>query len=856
MYVGTGQDGLPLPGTGPGPAYGPKAFNAGNPLFSGDVKDAFRFAINPPAREQITPVFPDLVLELASTAGNVAANNFCPTRPCPGAISVQDPGMLVVNYRNEPVALRVYDPNKVGPDGKLGAQAGGLNTKGVTVPEQAGDLAFALQSRTDRAIPQLNVQPGLGTVMNGTRFPAPINAGGVGPGDPFTPMLRTYAGDPVRVKVQAGGHEEEHNASIHGLKWLQGGSGHGSAPNSGWRNGQAAGLAEQFTMNTPVMADMGNGLGNADYAWSVDAANDGWWSGMWGLMRNYTLPQANLFQLPGKKPQIPLNLADFTLPAAERTQQGGVLFGVCPSNAPRRNYDLTVVLANKALSNALGVTLPITGDVATLNVGARLDPLGGTLIYNPRNAKVTSTVIPDAGGLPVEETHFGPLHDPTAIMYVRTSDLDANGKLSSTAPVEPVVLRAAAGDCINVTLRNSLPAIVPDLATYSTLQGLVKRDRFLVEGATRFDNNLIRASSHVGLHPQLVEFDVTRNDGVNVGRNPVQTVAPGGVRTYQWYAGDLGLGAVVNNPFSQFVDLVTVVPTPVEFGGFSLMPADKIKQGAKSLVGAMVVEPRGATWTEDTQVFNRQGDTATKRLTRAQATVCPAGGTCTNSVPNAFRDFSLVLTKGNTHYYKDGLPVGHMNGEGVGIPEDSQEASGVLLNYGVEPMWFRHGILPQASFSGPGSYGEIRNAHAAYSNSIKVPGLGSVATGDPVTPVFIATAGKQARLRMTNPFGTTRGSTFQMHGHLWQRDPYICPGEARNGLTGACNMTTVGSRAIGVNPQGFYEGGRESWTPAAHFDIVMPSAGGGNGVTGDYLFRDSASFGNASGLWGIMRVGP
>ncbi|MBP2682637.1 MAG: hypothetical protein H6Q79_676, partial [Deltaproteobacteria bacterium] len=35
--------------------------------------------------------------------------------------------------------------------------------------------------------------------------------------DPFTPMMRTYAGDLVRVKMQAGGHEEEHNASIHGL---------------------------------------------------------------------------------------------------------------------------------------------------------------------------------------------------------------------------------------------------------------------------------------------------------------------------------------------------------------------------------------------------------------------------------------------------------------------------------------------------------------------------------------------------------------------------------------------------------------------------------------------------------------
>ena len=42
-----------------------------------------------------------------------------------------------------------------------------------------GDLAFALQSRTDRAIAQLNVQPTAATVINGTRFPPPINAAGV-----------------------------------------------------------------------------------------------------------------------------------------------------------------------------------------------------------------------------------------------------------------------------------------------------------------------------------------------------------------------------------------------------------------------------------------------------------------------------------------------------------------------------------------------------------------------------------------------------------------------------------------------------------------------------------------------------
>ena len=63
-------------------------------------------------------MFPDLVIEVAG--GVIPA---CPTRPCPQAISVQDPGALVTNYRMESVGLRVFDPNRIGPDGKPGMQA-------------------------------------------------------------------------------------------------------------------------------------------------------------------------------------------------------------------------------------------------------------------------------------------------------------------------------------------------------------------------------------------------------------------------------------------------------------------------------------------------------------------------------------------------------------------------------------------------------------------------------------------------------------------------------------------------------------------------------------------------------------
>jgi len=842
VYVGAGPDGRPLPGATPLDRFTGVAA----------ISDAFRYAINPPARQQIAPVYPDLVLEVAS--GGIPG---CPARPCPQAIDVQDPGLFVVNYRAEPVALRVFDPAKPGPDGKPGAQADGL----------AGDLSFALASSlTDskgvntplpRVIPELNM-----TETQLGFWTTPLNSpAAVAPNDPFTPMIRAYAGDIVKVKIQAGGHEEEHNASIHGLKWLQGGSGQGHSPNSGWRGSQAAGISEQFTLTMPEVPLPKASKSNPfkDYLYNVDSSMDGWWSGTWGLIRAYT----TVTDLP--------TLPNNTKPKPDRITNAADFNGVCPITAPVVDVNVVAILANDLLPNP-GVAIvpvdpltqtPIPADVlATQHVGGLLNPAGGTLVYNPRNTAIQQVVLP---GDPAEGTapvvlggHAGPLHDPTAILYVRWTDLEPVnpnagacqdrknniGVLNPGCPVklkaglkpEPLVLRAAAGSCVNVTLYNRLPEVTPDLPTLSTLLGVVKRDRNGLLGSVPFDNNLIRASSNVGLAPQLLAHDISRHAGVNIGQNETQTVGPvvagklSKVQTYTWYVGDIS--AVPDGAG------VKLVATPIEFGGFSLTPADKVKQGQKSLVGGFVALPK------DTKKIGGIVEDAGQH---AQATITTDSG-------KTFRDMMVVMTKDLNHRYADGAAVEHMNGEGVGIPEDSQENSAMAINYGIEPLWFRFALAPNAPFGnatcgglGAGAcYGAVPNAHMAYSNSL--------VGGDPATPVFTATAGQEVRMHFAVPHSTSRGTTIAVRGHVWQRDPYVCPGEARNSLTGACEMNTVGSRALGINPQGFAQGAQESMTSMAHFTYLLPNAGGGNWMKGDYLFRDTASFGNASGLWGILRV--
>jgi len=904
VYVGANQSGVPI-----GDINTVGLLNTGNPVWNGSAGDTFRFAINPPARAQAAPVFPELVLEADALLPG------CPERPCPQAIDVQDPGMFVVNYRNEPLGLRVYDPNKLGPDGKLGAQAGGLNTLGVFVNPDAGDLALAMQSRRDRAIPELNVQPLAGDAINGTIFPPPINqTTDVGGGDPFTPMVRTYVGDTLRIKQQAGGDEEEHSSNIHGVKWLQGGSGHGRSPNSGWRNAQAGGISEQYTLSMPIVPAMNSaGSASSDYGYSLDSSLDGYWSGMWGIIRAYNAPRADLYQLKN----------GLALPV--QVDNRNSFAGVCPDNNSDglpdnlRQYDITAVLANDVLPVNADVTIEdicasgtnpdcgLTGFAGTAPAAN-----GRTLVYNPRTNQVGGQF--DAELNVTLPTFNGPIHDPTAMLWVRTSDLeavpgnaaactDAGGafapertgcvvRLKAGVVVEPLVLRAAAGECIDVVLRNGLldlatttvdivvgttvvpagttvinaagdpvfrdkgePLFVavagglstcgatactsvdvadvafdsmPDLPTFGSLIGAVKRDRLGLQGSTTFQTNLLETSPLVGLHPQLVAYDVTRDDGMVVGNNArAQLIAPGQTMKVRWYAGDLSPKLQQRRGRTQY----SLVATPIEFGGSNLMPADKIKQGMKSLVGQLVIEPEGATWDENT-------DDSAGRQT---ATVAVNGST--------FRDFSVVWTKGLNQYYSGSDPVGHINGEGVGIPEDPQENTHVAINYLTDPVWFRLGLLPESSFALFGAQTPQSNVFSNARNSNQ----------DPAAPVFLTAPNTPYRLRVTSPFGTNRGSTFALHGHMWQRDPYVCPNESRNGLTGACaseetkadGTPNVGSRAIGHNEQGMYFGGQDSLWPAQHYEINIPNSGT---VDGDYLFRDVGSFGSNAGLWGMVRV--
>jgi hypothetical protein len=562
----------------------------------------------------------------------VEVANPCPISgekpPCPEAISAAEPGTMVVNYRNEPIALRVQNP--------------ATNTQATGT---AGDLSYVFRSDVTRANTALNTQPDI----------TPLT-GGIKAGDPYTPLLRAYEDDRVQIRIMVGAHEEGHNFAVNGLKWLF----EPSDRNSGYRSSQMMGISEHYEFIVPALPKEGVGA-FADYLYTPGRSVEDMWNGLWGIMRAYGNEQKDLVELPNNPSggKIIKNIGDFD--------------GVCPKSAPVRRFDITAALAKHILPDQ-------------------------TLIYNHRT---------NQGGM---------LHDPTAILFVHTGRLGFDGKLLSTYKPEPLILRAAAGECIAVTLRNNLPATAPDLAGYSTLPMIVEH----------FNANQIVPSSTVGLHPQQVFLDVTRSDGQEVGFNPAQTATPGHTVTYQWYAGDLNIGPD---------GIATAVP--IEFGSTNLTSSDPIKHSSKGAFGALIIEPLGSTWVEDPGSYT-------------SATITPSLG-----LP--IREFVVLLQNDvNLRYGSDGSAV-----PGVGEIDDAEDSGSPAVNYRSEPMWKRMNYAPETPF------GITRTFD--FTNALSNTQVG----GDPETPVFVAKPGTPTRFRLLEPGGHARNNSFTMHGHVWDEEPYV-----------------------------------------------------------------------------------
>ncbi|HEX8140039.1 MAG TPA: multicopper oxidase domain-containing protein [Pyrinomonadaceae bacterium] len=620
-----------------------------------------------------------------------------PPVPKPESISAGDPGTQLVNYRNEPIPLRIGQET-----------AGGF----VQKTDPSGDMANVFNSNLH--------------------------------GDPFTPLLMAFENERVQVRLIQGAQEEQHVFNIHGVKWLF----EPSAPNSGFRNGQQIGISEHFEFElnpSPLSPTVVGGANAIDRLYS-SAATDNLWDGQWGILRTFQGAQALVNdQLTGQ----PFTMTP--LPGTPQTQRSSgpnvatPFNSVCPAAAPLRSYSVSAWAARDLVQ-------------------------GGKLEYNKR---------------------FG-IADPNAIIFIENSHY--NYFKSGWARPEPLVLRAAAGECIQVTLTNRLPTVVPEGDSWNHMPAIINH----------FNFNQVKTSNRVGLHPQLVAYDVATSDGARVGLNPDTTVGPGNSITYTWYAGE------------NTVDTDgRVIATPMEFGATGLRDmGDVIKHASHGATGMLIIEPAGSNWISD--FTNGSGSNASANVF--------LGG----SSQISFREHAVIY-QDDLSVQQNGVPLKNVGGE-----DDAEDTGFKAFNYRSEPIWARMGLQVTDV---PNLLNDVDLKNVLSSTKIN-PGCGTSVCGDPETMVYTAIAGTPTRFRVIQGAGHPRQHGFTLFGHHWQFEPW-----------------TANSTVQGTNPFTFEVGSYSGIGPTRH-DNILTNAGGLFSRPGDYLYRTQESFQFTNGLWGIFRVTP
>lgn len=113
-------------------------------------------------------------------------------------------------------------------------------------------------------------------------------------GDPDTPILETYPGEPIRIRLLDGAHEEQHAFNIAGLSWRK----ELTDPVSPLVQSQTIGISEAFNLHIDEPYTAG------DYLYYSGGIDD-LWLGMWGILRAYAVPQKGLLPLCGIRPIAP-----------------------------------------------------------------------------------------------------------------------------------------------------------------------------------------------------------------------------------------------------------------------------------------------------------------------------------------------------------------------------------------------------------------------------------------------------------------------------------------------------------------------------------------------------------------------
>jgi hypothetical protein len=485
-------------------------------------------------------------------------------------------------------------------------------------------------------------QGGMAINYRNEPFPIRVNNESVGPkhepayvfssaihGDPSTPIFRAYAKDPVVFRFMGGAHEEGHNFTLSGHRWLQ----EADDANSNLIDSQFVMISEFFNMEISGTQIIKRGNANqairrarqagqtsfgseklvpggagapGDYIYSSQPLSD-LWMGMWGIFRVPAKRLADLQPLPSNPPPG-AGVPGAEWPALQPGQPiapAPAAGNPCPVGTPNRNFNISVI---------------------------------------------KSKIVYDAAGD----------NDPKGLAYVLNRDLNAAGNPKAGTALKPLFIRANEGDCVHINLTNLLPANSVGVGPGDPINPV---ERVGAAGTSTVTNSVDgvlhtvrptwpngdRASLHMsGLVKQLV----TKSDGAAVGYNWDTTIAPG-----------------QTIPLHYFVDTKNIgVANMSDYGNL---------RGSRhhGLWGGLIVEPTGATYLDPNDL--------TALLAGEQAVIRYPEGTATRS----YREFVADVQDGLNLFDANGVQIPDLAQPDVaGGPVDAEDQGERGVNYRSEPF--------------------------------------------------------------------------------------------------------------------------------------------------------------------------
>lgn len=669
----------------------------------------------------------------------------------PEAISTDHHDPYLVNYKGEPVPLRI------------GADSSGNRRTLLSCGEiRSGEPLY------DNLSHALAQKPGdvsrLRDGLAGDLAWTFASVGGPAHGDPCTPLLEAYEGERVQVRMVQGAQEVQHTMNVEGVGFLR--NQHlefaGAAPDAGRGDNpqgrvaaQEIGISEHFELNVPATEGAIGGAKSVDYLYHF-GSQDALWNGAWGLLRAHGgagKPDGVLKPLYGG--------------SGSAWYQGGL-----------------------ARSTGAARTCPAPATVHLVAVATRLDRLRQLGDRRYRLGRVTLSdpdglVLLPANGL-VLPTDATPLSWATLDAWI-----DAWRPTGGREP-DHYVARVRAGECVRLTIVNALrseseatakqglpdapgDALMPRITSINVDARPGDADEVpqvaavLPSARSTFAMPMVRQS--LGQQPgRLVGVNVSGQPDEGNWSNPT-------VSEMEFYAGlaDTSIERstsgkpncskrIMTAGGSKKACVFDVEARPYAFGAIPLKAwGDFIGQVAHGLTGAIVIEPAGATFHNP--VTGAQIDDSDRASLGLEAIVCtpdpPVGETWSIAASfcpggRGFREFVLVLEDG-LNLHKSGIGVTSAAGGPVKdcpVCDDSYDMGEKGISYGSEPAWAR---LNSASVATT----ESTNLNfATFPNDYwRTDRASDARTG---TPSLRALAGETVKFRVVHPGGRARQRSFKV----------------------------------------------------------------------------------------------